>query len=484
MLEVNKNGSETGIGDILKTFWKGKITIIAVTIGVVSMVGLYQFVAVPKYSAKAMLMVKRLDPAQGMEQMVGPQNSLTGISMETDVELLKSYPLAEATVRLLANSDMKSKLELFGNRPVKGLFSDNKAGAKALTDSVVTDKNLRNYARDLQSRITVENERGTNLMKVTVSSPYPDEAALLVNTLCTAYKTKDIEWNASHEISVENEVSKQLEQQKEKVVAVENDLAKYMQDEGIYEATGNVVDQMKKLGDVESRYNENRTEYNILSKRLGFVRQQLSADESALSSNISQSIANQLRAVQDKIKAQESAYVKLAMNKNADDPELKASRDQLYFARSQYEQITKKKIAGELASAASKQKYRFDLISEQLQTDIKLADLDNSAKEYLTLKNKYQGELSQLPKKQLTFAQLSLDLDVAKKTYAFLKEKLDEARVKVSSKVGRIFVLEAAYAPSSQESPDLMKNLLIGIVVGLGLGGTIVYSGDKFRSQS
>jgi len=231
----------------------------------------------------------------------------------------------------------------------------------------------------------------------------------------------------------------------------------------------------------ETQYNTNKVQADILGKQLAYVEQILSREERQFAQNMTSDISSQLKSIDRNIAAQESAYINLALQKGSDDPEVRSAFQQLNATRSEYNQVVRKKIAGELASAGNAEKYRFDLIATKLQANMRLAELNNNAGEYLKLKSYYQERLNKLPQKQITYARLKLDQDVANRTYAFLKEKLDEARIKVASNSGRIVILKPAMAPSGPESPDIMKNLLIGIFGGLFLGIGAIWGKEMLK---
>lgn len=470
MVDLNKTELQPGARDMLLKLWRGKFIILGALVLVTAASLLQYRFATPVYSATAIIMVKSPDK----EKLMGGNGSGDQTSLETDVQLLSSYPLAEAAVAMLIDSGRYNSLKLFGGKLQQGKRSTPEGTAVSRPDADA----MRGYAEALQGSIKAENVRSTNLIEVSAASTSAEEAALLANTVCNAYRQKDGDWNAAQDISVSRTIEQQIAQQEKKVADIENALAGFMKNRQVYEATGNVTDLQRSYTDAETQYNANRVQYDILRKQLAFIDQQLSQDERAFTRNVSQSITDQLRSMRDNIRSQENAYIALVFQKGMQDEGVKASLSQLNYVREQYEQIARKKIAGEIANSGNAQKYRFDLVASKMQTTVRLAELDNSAAEYMKLKNFYQTRLNQLPDKQITFAKLQLDHQVANKTYAFLKEKFDEARIKVASNAGRVVILKPALAPGSAEYPRLTQNLMIGLGCGLALGIGIVLGKD------
>jgi polysaccharide biosynthesis transport protein len=466
MVDLNTSVTGTTTRDYILKLWHGKYIIIALSLlGISIGLGYYYYYAVPKYTAQAVIMVQ----PSGNDKLINNQIASTVTSsLDTDIELLKSYPIAEGAVEILIKSPQRDRLDLFGTR------DPNNKYVSPINWNTIDAKKTRRFKENLQSRITVENLRGTSLIKVSVSSRYPDEAALLTNTICETYQQKDSEWNAAQDITVSKIISQQIEQQKKKVEGIEREFGAFMQSQGIYEETGNIGEIQRTSDAAEKEYNNNRVQYEILKNQLVFVDNKLSDTEKMFSQNLTQNLVSQLRSIRDSLKLVENGYIKVALQKGNDDPEVKALREKMILLKANYEQIARKKVAGELGNAGNTQKLRFDLIASKMQVLIKLSELDNSANEFMKIRNNYQSQLKQLPQKQITYAKLKLDHEVANKTYAFLKERLDEARIKVASNASRIVILKPALTPAEPDSINLKKSLLIGLGLGFILGVFIV----------
>jgi uncharacterized protein involved in exopolysaccharide biosynthesis len=467
MTDFNSQSTpNTSIRDLLDTILRGKFIIAGVAILATALALTHYYTTTPNYQAQAVIMVKSPDK----EKLIRDNGAGTELTMQTSVELLKSYPLANAAVRKLMNSEQRNNLELFGTR------SRSKGRKSAAPDS----NRSRIYATSLLDHISADNIRGTNLIEVSVSSPYPDEAALLANTVCDAFGEKNAEWSAAQDISVSKTIEAQISQQEQKVKESEKALRDFMKNNEVYEATGNVADLQRSYSAAMTEYDANRVQYEILKRQLAFIDDKLSGEEKSFSRNLYQTIGSQLKSMRDNIKAKESTYITLAMQNGNKGPEVEEARNQLINLKAQYDQVNRKKIAGEIANSGNAQKYRFDILATKMQVNVRLAELDNSAREYLRLKESYQSQLNQLPAKQITYAKLNLDNDIAKKTYAFLKEKLDEVRIKAASNVGGVVVINSAFPPDAPKSPSLMKDLLVGIGGGVLVGVLAVVMKEKY----
>jgi tyrosine-protein kinase Etk/Wzc len=76
---------------------------------------------------------------------------------------------------------------------------------------------------------------------------------------------------------------------------------------------------------------------------------------------------------------------------------------------------------------------------------------------------------------ELAYARLSREVEVNKKLYAMLKEKLEEARISEAEKVSDISIVDPAVMPSAPVSPNKNLGILIGGMMGLILGVTLAF---------
>ncbi|TCD46996.1 polysaccharide biosynthesis tyrosine autokinase [Chlorobium sp. N1] len=459
---------QVSVQELLQLFWVKKrligLVILLVMLGGV----LFHFSQTPEYRYPAMVLIKK----SGDDKIGGinPYISLSG-SLGNDIVLMQSAPLAEEVVRDLYDEPGRQKLELFGERPYTAPLADFFGIKSEPVDfgSMPREMMFKLLAARLQGRVAISSAKETDILNVTVASPYADEAALLTNALCKAYMRKDIEWNADRAMQVKGFVTEQLDKQKAEINDVDARLSAYMKRENIYELTGNAQSLLTRLVEAESRYNDAKSEQNILRKRRDFIVTKLSEEEKAFMAKVSKSIDRQAGELKARIRNEEKSLIGVEKEPSAE------SRQQLELLKQRLLDVTRNSLAGELAYSSAARQYQFDLISEQLQIDVRLAELSYVAEEYQRVKGVYNAQLNQLPVKQLTFARLQRDREVLTNTYTFLKGKLEESRIQIASEVGKVVIVGEAYPLGGPVSPNMKKNLLAALILGLGLGGVLVF---------
>ena len=473
--QVQKNYTPTrepeiSLEEIVKIILRRRYGILLVF--VLSLVAAYFFhqTQTPEYRADLVMMINAPKNPGDVLETVLSSSAVDSKASKKDMELLKSMPIAELTVRELAKSSVP--LEFFGQRqylsPVERFFEPFRLFrlSKPSMAKQPYDQLMRRYALKLSGRIQVEAVRETNLLKVSVASPFADEAVFLTNTLCRVYRDFDINRNSEKYAQASNFIANMLRDQQQKVATADNAQTKYMAAHEIYEFSGNTQQLLDKLIDTDAKVNSTKTEYNITKNSLAFLEKKLTEADKALSQHIAQNVSRQLGAIIDEIRSRENSYIQLLREKGAENPDVKLQKQQLDVVKTRYEQLSRSKIAGQIGYAGLAQKASFDMVAEKLQIERKLNDLNFSATEFTRLKQYYESQLSTLPQKQQDYAKLLREREVVNKTYIFLKEKSDETRILLGSEVGSVTLVGSAFRPFSPEKPDLKKSMLMGIVLG------------------
>ena len=464
-------GSEISIKEILGYITRRKYTILVIFFVFLSIAYVNHKLITPQYRAQAILMITRTSNSPFDTYFSFQSESDT----KKDAELLKSMPVAELMVQELLKSPQKDSLEFFQKRryraPLSVWFSKNLLGFNDNNQSIrnqhqiqTSEDRLRQYAVEMSGRIQVQNVRETNLLKISVVSPFADESVFLTNTLSGVYKRTSINRNSEKYFQTNRYVASMLEEQAKEVEQTDKKLAQYMKDNEIFEFTGNVQQLLGQVTDANAKYNEIMAEYHIAQNSLDFLENKLSETDKALSSRIAQSVNAKLGTILEEIRTREAEYVRLVSEKGADNPEVKTKKQQLDGVKTRYELLSRSKIAGEIGYAGKTQKNNFNLISEKLQIERKLNNLSFSAGEYSRLKQINEARIKLLPTKQQDFLKLQRDADVARKTYVSLREKLDQSRIMLASEVGEVSIIGNAFRPSVPENASPNKSILMALV--------------------
>ena len=469
--------NEIDIQEVVNIINRRKYGIILIIIISLGLGWLFHKIEAPAYHAVSILLIDNPFGNNPLDAALGTTGESDAKVVRKDIELITSMPITQLVVRELLKSTKRDSLEFFGKREYRSSFDHilslmspfaDKRSAQHINPmgSEFPDDFIRINAIKLSGLIKVDPVRETSIIKVSVRSPFQDEAVYLTNTLCNVYKNADINRKSQKYRQSSSFIAEMLQNQHKFVAETDSLLSKYMETNKMYEVSGNVGQLISKVTEIDSKVNDLKTERSITQNSLDFLQSKLTEADRILSSRIAKTVNAKLSAILDDIKNQQKQYVQLIAEKGIDDPDTKNKKQQLDAAQSRYENLSRSQIAGEINYTGRTKKYSFDLIAEKLETERKFNLLNNSAIEYEKLKQSYEAKINLLPKKQQEFAKLQRDRDVATKTYTFLKEKLDESRILLGSEVGNVSIIGSAFRPFTPENSSAQKNLLIGLIIG------------------
>jgi capsular exopolysaccharide synthesis family protein len=474
---------EISFAEIIQLIIRRKVGIMVIVLlsMVVSLITFYSLT--PHYYADA-VMISKAQPSSLTAAVLGG-DIVDAEKSANDVELIISLPVSEILVRELWKNDKKSSLELFDYRPyispvarilgwVLPINSVNADERTVSEGSPVYNALMRYYAVILNERIRVQQTKRSNVFRVSVDSPFPDESAFLTDMLCDVYQKIDIENNTEKYLQSNRFVDQMLKEQLALLDKTDETLSKFMVQNKMYTPEGNTTAWLSQAVTFDSRYNDIMAEYRITMNSRDYLNKNLSEADRELGDRIARNVNAQLGSILEEIRNKESEYISLLKQKSVNDPEVKTKKQEIDQTRSRYEQLSRSKIAGQINYIGQTKKYRYDLIAEKLQLEQKLNNLEYSAREYKRAQQEYESRLTQLPEKEQEFIRLKRDQEVVSQTYMFLKQKLDETRILIGSEVGNISRIGRAFRPVLPDSPKMNKVLLIGLIAGIVLAGVYV----------
>lgn len=456
------------------------VSIIASTVFILTV--LYTLIQIPTYTATAMVVIEDKSQTGSMFDL-GFETNLSLINtMNNEIELLRSRTLSEEVVNDLWYSVNKNQLFLFGSKNYKP--EGIRKILRGVWDSIFNRKNkLKSYSQNMEipdslflkaaakirKNMSVSNERNSNVLKISMTSNDPEESSLLANTVALLYQQRDMEWSAGEIINLRRFLQEQAKQVETELHSVEDSLRQFQEREQIFELEGNAKQLLDQLGQIDTKYKSTLAEINIIQARRRFIDSKLSQEEKTLKYQLLNTIDTRLLALRTEIAQTEANLVRNASTYGDEHEAVLSLRRKLVRLKGDLEEQTNQLIAGG-TSVADPLKYRQALIDTSLFLESRLANFKSMAGEYKKIVNQYNRELNTLPAKSVQFAQLERDRSVLAETYAFMRQKFEEARITEASQLGKIRIIDPAIPPLNRTSPNTKVNLAVGLLLGLGLG--------------
>jgi polysaccharide biosynthesis transport protein len=492
--EFNKQFQE-----LLRIGYEGKWIILSIFVVVVSATGFYTMQQDDIYQSRATIRLNRsMDPLN-----------------QTSVQQLGAEDLGFGSERIIANEIRVLRSEAVLNRITSKLLEEapqNRAQADTLPIMKAQSRptTIRKIARKLgledffisvglarldtssrlasheviasrvRGQLRAEREGYLDMITVIVVSTSPTEAARIANLAVEAYQERNLESARENILTVKDFLESQLESKRDSLKRVEVDVRNFKQTHGIVSLPQESQSMISQLSQFEAQRDQAKIELEAGNKVLSELKLRIGELEPNLSTQLSNRpdpVLNQLLYEKEAVdlEIQKTEFGKSDALKSRPDlqafsekelKDLKQRRAQLV---KEITEITGKIIAsGDVSSSPLEQTrdIRQQILTKQIDNEAlkaKIRSLDVTLKEY-------NREFDNLPAQSLQFARLERMRQSNEKLFTLLDGKYQEAVINEKTTVSNVRVVDQATVPGSPIRPDRPKNMLIGVLFGLGLG--------------
>ena len=468
---------------------KGLKIIAATTLIAVIFVVYKAFTVSPTFVSSSTIIIDR---TEGMQSLFNIPGSVEMSDIFNVIEMVSSRRVIQKTVEELWYSEHRNNLQVFGTRKFHprgenfqkilrevtslGLYDPSKSNELSFTEDQLSDSLMNVFVNRIirGGVVKISNKRDTDILSISCSSAFPEEAALLANTITNVFRNLDKEWNAEESLNLRDFLDEQIQIKEKELKAAENKLQDFKENQQIYSLSGNAEILLEQLVDAESRYMESQAEVNIAREQKKYFSSLLTKEEQSLVNQLQSSISARLAALRTEIGIKESDLVKNSTIYGEQHEVVISLQQEIDALKVKLNDETTQLISQGMAVADPIQ-YRQELIEKVLTADATLSEMDVRSIEYKKLVDSYDAEINKLPKKQLDFARLERDRTVLAEIYGFMRQKLEEARISVASETGTVRIIDTAYPPLQRSAPNNTKNMLIGLILGIGLGVGIIF---------
>ncbi len=414
-----------------------QIKLIAVTLVVILAIAfVYLTRATPLYTATALV---KIDPQEtnilDPTQVSGTNSSVESTRIETEVEILKSDSLAIQTIQLL---DLQSSPE-FGpslsmTEKFKAAFGFDLAATPTGTEL------MTGTIRSFKDALSVRRRGLTYIVAVEVTTPNPDQSALIANTHAQAYIQDQITSRSSTSMASRDVLQGQLETARLRLANSNDALRNYIEVNVIRlaEETGNI-----ELADIGRQLQDT-------SAQLGQFEDQLQSARLAMSTADWSTLADQIGS--DALASLERQRQTL-QRRLADAGEGTAEAFDLAAGLANLEEQLA--TAGNLALS--------DLETQMLEAqDSRIALIDEAQNAVL------ESELSASTLADIY--SLQQEAGIAQRQYDQLLGRIRDLETQAVLQVANSRIVSEALEPSSPSYPNKKLVLALALVAGLGFG--------------
>ena len=439
----------------------------------------------PVYQATSSVIVRE-KPGTSMVMNFGGDNRRN--RMTGEIQLIKSRSVAYEVIKRFWNSDRRNRMNLFGTRQYYpkganvrknlkeilslGMYEENEKTINH--DGIPYSKEIGDkYANTLIGNISVKAQGSTDILLITYKSVIADEARRVANMIAYVYKDleKDLaNQDANLSVLFLNDL---VNKQEENLFDAEEEIKKFKINNKMYDLDGNANQITSQLSSIESELYNNRAEISIRKEKISFLNSKLSESEKNLAKKISSDINVQMSVLRAEINTLESQLIQNTTLYGKEHGAVKQLQSKIEGLKVQLDNKVNDLIDRGI-TVKDPLEYRQENIANLLSLESEIFGLELRKEETVKLQDIYIEKLKDLPDKQLEFSRLKRNEVVLNQNYTMVRQKLEEAKIQLASRGGKVQVLDEARRPKKPISPNHQQDIILGIILSFIAGMVII----------
>lgn len=401
------------------------VTVLAVTI--------YSLVATPIYEAVSTVMVRE----QGSAAQMMLFDSMGGAGKNTAqnyIQIMKSRTILEQVATLMGQPDLDLKV--------------------------------------LEKKITIQPIQGSDVLKISMQSPDPEEAQNFVNILTSVF----INWNRLYQQedrrSARLFIEAQLESVSENLRIAEEELRAYREREKVIAPMEETIAKIEQIVMLETDLVEVAVAKDETEERITQVRSKLAEQEETLIS--STTIAQNAFVTQYRTRlADLEIALSGAKEKYTDKhPSVLGLQAEIEDVKAKLAEQVERVIGAETKTLNPVHR---ELYGSLINLEVEAMALSAREESLRNLVEQNKYEMSFLPAKELELARLMRDAKVLEELYILLRTRNEETRIAEAMQTADVQVIDSAILPEKPVKPRVKLNIAIGAVLGMFLGVGIAF---------
>jgi succinoglycan biosynthesis transport protein ExoP len=425
---------ETTIRDYWLILTKQRWTIIAFATVVLILTLIATFKTTPIYDAVGRIAINR-ESADALPFKDSASNPVADedytIAMETQVRILHSDNLAMRVIK---------KLGLDTNPSFTSVSKPQlPAGDLAATTPSIDTREESQLINTFRGGLKVATVNNTRLIEIHYLNPNPRLAADIVNGIVSSYIEQNYQTKFESAMQTSDWLSRQLADLKLKVETSQEKLIRFQREKGIVGIDEKQNLTTSKLDELSKELTA--TEADRIQKEANY---QLAATGNP--ELMARSPSEMLAHLRERESALRQQYVQLKTQFGAAYPKVAEIKNQL--------DEVQKDVDAEVRRMATQIKNEY--LAAQQRENMVLARMEAQKR-----------EANELNQNAIEFNILKRDVDANRQLYEGLLQKLKEASLEAGLHSNNIRVVDSARVPLSPSSPDIPRNLAIGLILGL-----------------
>lgn len=460
-MEEKEEGLE--FRDYIEILWR-RLPLMLFIFGVTfTLVVVYTITRQKVYQATAKVRVKSREsaywargyPGVGLLPFIYPSY----MSLDTYLQIAISRPYLEEAVRYIR---------------------EQSRGAISLTIEDMEDK-VRGGG------VKLDVPKDSEVILIRANSTSPEEAMWVVNGIAHALVYKNEEEGRKEAVATRKFIEEQLYGDAKKgikglyarLLEAEEKVREFKEKEGILSLEEDTKQKVQRLASLQSQLEQAEASISTYKASAEYMREQLKNQGETRMAGWTVGESPTLIALRQQLVDSEVKLLGLQQKYADNHPEVLAVKKQIEEINRRIEKEAQKTT---LQENMQPNPLRDSLLMAQVEVLKAEAQRDALRK----LISQLEGELSQLPEKEMNLANLERDVQVTENLYSTLQQRLQEARIAEATTFGNVTIEEVATLPRFPIYPVKRLNYTLGflLAIALGIGGAFLveYFDDAIRS--
>jgi len=490
-MNPSKNQSSPGVllgmslREIAAVLSRGKWRLLTTFLVILVTVIVLTFLMKPTYESTASLLV---DTRQSPSSLFEDARSLgmTIDIMQNEMAVLGSHSLAEDVASLLISRkflDSANQVLL----PIVIPLEDDSLNPLIASPTTVVER--------MAKTVTFTSERESYVITITATSTNPREAAMIANTYAEAYSDRNIFAARAKSRSFREFLGAQLSEKRSALQKKEDSLQTYMQRSGVVSLDEETRQLMEQMGTLEAQRDANEIEIRSLLSTLASYKVQIDQQEKSIAKSIGEASDPYIRLLQEQLAQLEVqrditvAQNPLLIKQGVNNERLREIDTQINDLRKKLQERTQEYVENILPSGDQTNLqqdptgYLKQIKQKFLETQIGIQTLQAKRDAMNEALRPYERKFASVPGKTIELARLSRERSSLEQLFALLETKYNEANVTEQSEFGYVEIFDPAVAPAEPSSPNLILNIALGIVLGLGMAVAFTFAKDFLEQR-
>ncbi len=329
----------------------------------------------------------------------------------------------------------------------------------------------------LQKALNLKIVGGTDVLKISYSSPDPEEAAAVVNTIMNLYLENDILTNRSEAGATRQFMAKQLPKTQAAVNNAEVALRIFKQKHQIADLSEETKSAVATIGNLDNEMNTVKAQLDEVTAQTNELRQkvELNSQQAIAVSALSQSpavqgVLTQLQETERQLAVERSRFLDdnpVIINLEAKKTNLKSLlQQQIGQTTGNQRELPQNLLQiGEL---------RQSLIQSFLQSETERFGLTQRLSSLYNSRSSYEQRMRLIPQLAQNQRELERKVEVAESTYQTLLKKVQELQLVENTNTATSRIIAQALVPKEEVSTKKIIVLVLGVMFGLFFASTTV----------